>query len=296
MTLGSITSSFIDGERRDALKAFQRSQRKVLSLYGLAGSSAAVALAAFPLRKDAPPMLVVGDSADDAGYIYHDLTRLCGDQAVAMFPSGYRRDIRYGQADGPSEILRTEALNRWHAADGLRFVVTYPEAIAERVASRTLIDSHTIRFDRAKETDMTEAIIWLRENGFAQVDYVYEPGQFASRGSILDIFGYNSELPLRIDFFGDEIDSIRRFNVETQLSEERLESVAVTSGVAGSVQGESLLRFIPEDTLIALRDEAYTAARVRDLSGATLSANALIAGDTDSDAMSRLVDPDEFDS
>lgn len=85
---------------------------------------------------------------------------------------------------------------------------------------------------------------WLRDNGFAEVDYVYEPGQFAVRGSILDIFGYSHELPYRIDFFGDDIDSMRTFNTETQLSEQRLESISVTSNVASQSRGTSLLHFI----------------------------------------------------
>ncbi|MDE5918236.1 MAG: hypothetical protein K2H05_01855, partial [Duncaniella sp.] len=90
------------------------------------------------------PTVVVADSLDDAGYIYHDLSRILGEDEVLMFPSGYKRDIKYGQPDPPSRILRTEALNRWHSDRAPRFVVTYPEALAEKVASREAVDTHTL--------------------------------------------------------------------------------------------------------------------------------------------------------
>ena len=252
-------------------------------------------LGALPRRK--VPVLVVADSLDDAGYIYHDLSRILGEEDVLMFPSGFKRDIKYGQPDPPSEILRTEALNRWHSgADAPAYVVTYPEALAERVASRKAIDTHTLHLETGSTTDMTDVVKWLRENGFTPVDYVYEPGQFAMRGSIIDIFGYSSELPLRIDFFGDEIDSIRLFNIETQLSERKLKSIAVTSGIATGAKGggESLLRFIDPSTVIAVRDAAYTVERIKAISESDFSQSALIAGEGDASALDRVVDPVEF--
>ena len=114
-----------------------------------------------------------------------------------------------------------EALQRI-AAGSLRFVVSYPDALAEQVASKDDISAHTLSLSLGGGADLVATQRWLRENGFREEDYVYEPGQFAVRGSILDIYAYNNELPYRFDFFGDEIDSIREFNVETQLSERRL--------------------------------------------------------------------------
>lgn len=192
------------------------SKDHILNLYNLAGSSPAVMFSGLPVST-ASPIIIIGDSLDDAGYLYHDLSRICGEEAVAILPSGYKRDIKYGQVDPPSQILRTEALNRLANGVGLRFLVTYPEALAERVASRETISSHTLHIAKGVATDLTETVKWLRENGFTGQDYVYEPGHFAVRGSILDVFGYNNELPYRFDFFGDEVDSIRTFNIETQL-------------------------------------------------------------------------------
>ncbi len=205
MTLDDLHKQFLSGARAKALASLTRNSRA--TLYGLAGSSVAMVLAL--VKPQGAPLLVVGDSADDAGYLYFDLSRLAGDDAVAMLPSGYKRDIKYGQADEPARVLRTETLNRIADSQALRFVVTYPEALAEKVATRKSLTDHTIRFVRGESLDMSEVEKWLRDNGFAEVDYVYEPGHFAVRGSILDVFGYSNELPYRIDFFGDEIDSIQ---------------------------------------------------------------------------------------
>ncbi len=293
MTLRELGSNFLSPTRRDALRKAMRLRTGVVSVYNLAGSAAAMLLAGMEPRKT--PTVVVADSLDDAGYLYHDLTRLLDDEQVLMFPSGYKRDIKYGQPDPPSRILRTEALNRWHSARPPRFVVTYPEALAEKVAPREVIDTHTLHLHRGEERDMTETIKWLRDNGFAQVDYVYEPGQFASRGSILDIFGYSNELPLRVDFFGDEIDTIRLFNIETQLSERKLDEVAITSGCSGgTAAGESLLDYVEADTLFAVRDASLTLSRITAIAAEEFSQSAMIAGTGDISAMDEVIDPEDF--
>ncbi|CCX49076.1 putative transcription repair-coupling factor [Bacteroides sp. CAG:927] len=241
------------------------------------------------------PLLVIGDSLDDAGYLYHDLSRLLGEEAVLILPSGYKRAIKYGQPDPPSQILRTEALSAWQSASSpVKIVVTYPEALAEKVAPPQMLAEHTLRLSLNSPVDLTEVIKWLRNNNFSEVDYVYEPGHFAHRGSILDIFGYSHELPYRIDFFGDEIDSIRTFNIETQLSEEKLDSVSITANVAHDPNGTSLLKFIPSDTLIAVRDAAFTTARIREVASESLSTSTVIAEEGDTDAMSRVIDAEAF--
>ncbi len=294
MTLQELSDRFLSSPRGQALRKALAGRTRIISVYNLAGSAPAMMLGALPARK--VPTVVVADSLDDAGYMYHDLTRILGEEKVAMFPSGYKRDIKYGQPDAPSQILRTEALNRWHSPKAPQYVVTYPEAMAEKVASRETIDDHTIRLATGSEHDLTEIIRWLRDNGFNEVDYVYEPGQFASRGSILDIFGYSSELPLRIDFFGDEIDSIRLFNIETQLSEQKLDHTSITSGIAAeNAQGESLLDYVDPSTLFVMRDAGYTVSRIRAIAAEEFSQSAIIAGEGDTGAMSQVIDAEEFD-
>lgn len=296
--LDEISARFMTRQRSKAAAGALSSDAPDIYLTGLAGSSAAMALSML-LPAGAPPMVVVADSLDDAGYMLHDLCRLAGDEAVSILPSGYRRDIRYGQPDPPQQILRVEALTRLSSpASPLRFVVTYPEALAEGVAGRTVLDDATITLTRGSRTDLTATVHRLRDLGFSERDYVYEPGQFARRGSILDIFGYSCERPYRIDFFDDEIDSIRSFDIETQLSDERLERVSITANVADEPSNLSLLDFLPDDAFVALRDVTHTLDCIRRLATETFSASAELADEEgiDRDALKRLVDPSVLES
>lgn len=280
--------------RGEALaKAFADKRVNRITLYGLAGSAPAMLMGALPAEDGDSPVLIVGDTLDDAGYIYHDLSRVLGEGVALMFPSGYKRAIKYGQPDPPSQIMRTEVLNRWDTDRSLRYVVTYPEALAEKVASRDTIDTHTLHLATGGTADLAETAKWLRTNGFQEVDYVYDPGHFAVRGSILDIYGYSSEEPFRIDFFGDEIESIRAFNIETQLSERKLDSIAVTSNVAQQSSG-SLLTYLKDNSPIWVRDADYTVERIKAIAADSFSDSALIADEGDSEAMKQVIDPEEF--
>ncbi len=173
--------------------------------------------------------------------------------------------------------------------------MTYPEAIAECVASRQELDKHTLTLATEMSISMDNIEEWLKEKGFKKVDYVFEPGQFAVRGSILDIFGYSAELPLRIDFFGDEIDSIRSFNVETQLSESKHSSVSITANVSHRGHLKSILDFIDADTLIAIRNKEYTIERIRAIATTEVSAFTLISEEGDADALELVINPDDFE-
>ncbi|MBD5252113.1 MAG: transcription-repair coupling factor [Bacteroides sp.] len=295
MTLQELSKQFLSGPRGTAMRRALSGRSTIISAYNLAGSSVAMMLAALPRRST--PVVVIADTLDDAGYLTHDLARILGDDRVSIFPSGYKRDIKYGQPDPPQQILRTETLNRLadpSTADGL-YVVTYPEALAERVADAETLREHTLRLSTSTPASLTDTIVWLRENGFSEVDYVYEPGQFASRGSILDIFGYNSELPVRADFFGDDIDTLRYFNIETQLSEQKLSNVAITSlSGSRSSKGLSLLKFIDPASLIAVRDADYTVSRIQAIAAETFSQSAMIAGEGDPEALQQVIDPTGF--
>ncbi len=294
MDLEELCKNILTPARGEALaKAFADKKVNRITLYGLAGSAPAMLMGALPAEDGDSPVLVVGDTLDDAGYIYHDLSRVLGEGAVLMFPSGYKRAIKYGQPDPPSQIMRTEVLNRWDTDRSLRYVVTYPEALAEKVASRDTIDTHTLHLATGGTADLAETAKWLRTNGFQEVDYVYDPGHFAVRGSILDIYGYSSEEPFRIDFFGDEIESIRAFNIETQLSERKLDSIAITSNVAQQSSG-SLLTYLKDNSPIWVRDADYTVERIKAIAADSFSDSALIADEGDSEAMKQVIDPEEF--
>ena len=299
LLLSELSKHFMTPERKAATESLLRHKEGTAA--GLAGSAPALLLASVPRRK--APVLVIGTDTDDAGYLYFDLTKLVGEDAVAFMPSGYKRALKYGQIDEPSRILRTEALSRIAAGDSsLRFVVTSPEALAERVASRKALDTHTLTLVAGRVTNLSDTEQWLRANSFTETEYVYEPGQFAVRGSILDIFGYSLELPIRIDFFDDEIDSIRTFNIETQLSEQKLDSVTIAADAARTAESDSvsLLEILDSSTLIAVRQGSDVLARIQQIADEGFSASAAMAADsvggaaTDLDARCQIVDPADF--
>lgn len=297
MTLKEADALFITDSRLKAIDTLieDRKIQRIL-LRGLVGSSPAMLFAA--LRKSRHPYVIIADDADSAGYIYNDINQISGEECAAIFPSGYKRDIRYGQPDPPSQILRTEALNAITNKEGkTRFIVTYPEAIAEKVADRIEISDNAIKLSCGEKIIMSDIIGRLRELGFSQTEYVYEPGQFARRGSILDVYSYSAELPFRIDFFADEIDSIRKFNVETQLSEEKLNQALLipASSAEGSTSGISFLEFIDPSTLLFCQSPSSIADRIREICSRDFSNSALIANEGDPKAMEKLVDAEKFD-
>ena len=234
---------------------------------GGASASAVPVLFASVARSVGRLCLFVLDDTEEAGYFYHDLTQMLGNRDVLFFPSSYRRQVKYGQRDSANEILRTEVLGRLLAvsssstlgeAGGALYVVTCPEALSELVVSRRKLDERTVILDAGSMHDIVRLARQLRELGFSEVDYVYEPGQFAVRGSILDVFSFSSEYPFRIDFFGDEIDSIRTFEVQSQLSRDKRERVEIVPEVATLVDEKvPLLRFLPENTVLVMKDFVF---------------------------------------
>ena len=297
-TLADISRSFLTPEQESEFKRILLSRDSYVS--GVAGSSVAVMLSAMSRRQ--VPSIVIAADADAAGYLYHDLVRLLDEECIAFMPSGYRRALKYGQADAPARILRTETLNALSNPNSkLRFVVTYPEALAEGVATQEDLQDHTLNISKDGSLNLTETEKWLADNGFVRVDYVYEPGQFAVRGSILDIFGYASEYPYRIDLFGDDVESIRAFNIETQLSERKLDSVAITADVSstGKATRISLLDFVSEKTLLVVSSGTDTIARVRAVAEDGFSTSAAIAAEGfdggSADAVNDIVDVQRFE-
>ena len=294
MELKQLCELFGGKARQSALEQLLSSGSDAV-IDGLAGSSASMLFSLLP-RCGCPYLIVAGD-LDEAGYIYNDLCQLASDKQVLIFPSGYKRDIKYGQADAPNEILRTEVLNRWYDDGGVQWVVTYPEALAERVRRREEVQANTVTLRAGGTADLSEVAERLRQLGFTGTDYVYEPGQYSVRGSILDVFSYSNELPYRIDFWGDDIDSIRSFNVETQLSAEQLEQVSILNAApSGGGRGDnvSLLDYVGDDTVVLCRNFEWLQRRVDEVTAEAMSSSALIADEGDTDATSKLVDAERF--
>ena len=241
---------------------------KNIFLEGLMCSSAPMLFASLSARQSSRTArqsllttAFVLQDADEAGYFYHDLVQLLGEGGVSFFPSSYRRAVKYGQRDAASEILRTQVLSQLasHSSSltSHLYIVTYPEALAEQVVSKKQLDDHMLVLRQGDVVDVEKTLEVLRQMGLHEVDYVYEPGQFALRGSILDVYSYSSELPFRIDFFGDDIDSIRTFEVDTQLSKDKREQVEIVPELAVVEERVSLLSFLPSDAVLVVKDFLY---------------------------------------
>lgn len=243
------------------LKLLDRKTQKTVFLSGLVCSSAPLFFAAVKERLARPVLFVLND-ADEAGYFYHDLEQILGQDQAFFFPSTYRRAVKYGQKDAANEILRTEVLARLASSQPL-YVVTYPDALAEMVVSKKNLDERIIKLAVGDQVSLMDISHQLRDFDFMETDYVYEPGQFAIRGSILDIYSYSSEFPFRIDFFGDEIDTIRTFSIEDQLSRDRRESVEIVPELS-LAEGEKLpfLHFLDKRAVVAMKDFTFVYDRI----------------------------------
>ena len=231
-------------------------------LKGLNGSGAAMTIASLFSKRRGSYVCVLND-LEDAGYFYHDLVQLTGGDGIYFFPSAYRRAIKYGHVDPANEILRTEVLSTLQDPTAPFIIVTYPEALAEKVISREVLKENTLKISVGERLDNMFVSDVLDEYGFEQVDYVYEPGQYAMRGSILDVFSFSYEFPYRIDFFGNEVETIRSFDVETQLSKEKLDSIYIVPEMTkGNRTNSSLLDSLPSETLLASKDMAWVKERI----------------------------------
>ena len=231
-------------------------------LKGLNGSGAAMTIASLFSKRRGSYVCVLND-LEDAGYFYHDLVQLTGGDGIYFFPSAYRRAIKYGHVDPANEILRTEVLSTLQDPTAPFIIVTYPEALAEKVISREVLKENTLKISVGERLDNMFVSDVLDEYGFELVDYVYEPGQYAMRGSILDVFSFSYEFPYRIDFFGNEVETIRSFDVETQLSKEKLDSIYIVPEMTkGNRTNSSLLDSLPSETLLASKDMAWVKERI----------------------------------
>lgn len=221
--------------------------------------------------------LFVLSDTDEAGYFYHDLTQVMDAQRVLFFPSAYRRATKYGQRDAANEILRTEVLARVSGSAAPIYIVTSPGALAELVVSKKQLNDQRLSLGVRQTIDLTTLRDRLIELGFKETDYVYEPGQFAIRGSIFDIFSYSSEFPFRIDFFGDEIDTIRTFSVQDQLSKHKCEQIEIVPELTkGDEEKVSLLRFLPADALLVCKDLKFVRDTIAKIYEEGFSSQALL--------------------
>lgn len=293
MTISELSHTFNTSVRQSALLKLLKNDKVNIHLQGLQGSSLSLALS--PLLTTGKQFIFIANDLEDAGYLYHDLVQINGDENILFFPSSYKRAIKYGQRDATNEILRTETLSRLSQPASPVMVITYPEALAEKVVSNQTLTNKTLSLFSGEKVDSTFVADVLFEYGFERVDYVYEPGQYAVRGSILDVFSFSNDYPYRIDFFGDEIDSIRTFEIETQLSKERLNEIRIVPDISqNSVSGISLLDFVQPSVILGCKDITWVVERIAGIAAETLSPQLLTSEEGDTKAMEKIIDPDIF--
>ena len=210
--------------------------------------------------------IFVAEDRDAAAYLLNDFYTLLDEECVHFFPTSYKRSIVYGKEDAQGVVQRTNTLNAIrHRKSNYLVVCTYPDALAERVADEKALSNNTIRLKVGDEIKIADLESMLVELGFQMVDFVYEPGQYSLRGGIVDVFSYSESRPFRFDFFGDEIDSIRRFNISSQLSHDKAQEVEIIPNLnTASIEKVSLVKFVGEANYW-FYDADYVLRRVNDL-------------------------------
>ncbi len=229
----------------------------LLHLKGLSSSSKSVYVHSIITKVKGVHLILLGDK-EEAAYFYNDLTSLDGPERTFFFPSSYTRSIQFKKSDEANIISRTQILKRLSERHPSNFIVSYPEAVIEKVISRKGLKENTFEIIEGDKLNREFLRELLDAYSFELVDFVYEPGQYALRGSIIDFFSYSSPLPHRIDFFGDEIESIRTFEIESQLSVNKAHKAILIPNIQWEkerkVQRISIFEFLPENTCLWAND------------------------------------------
>ena len=248
-------------------EAIESNSTDRIGLAGLAGSSKSIVVAKV-FRKTQFTHVVIVPEKEDAAYFYNDLVSLTGEDSVFFFPSTYKRSVQYEQTEPANIVLRTEVLN--HLASGKRkgIIVTYPESVMEKVINRRNLKKNTFNIAAGDKISLEFLEEVLHEYNFERVDFVYEPGQYAIRGSIADVFSYSADLPYRIDFFGEEVDSIRTFNTGDQLSVSIQKQISIIPNIQDiSIEevSDSFTDFLPPSSVIWIDEAAFVKEKINNI-------------------------------
>ncbi|QCX01429.1 transcription-repair coupling factor [Aggregatimonas sangjinii] len=237
-----------------------------LLLKGLAGSSLSLVLGDV-FRSSEVPFLLIFDDKEQAAYYLNDLERIVGEDDVLFYPGSYRRPYQIEETDNANVLLRAEVLNRINSRKKPAVIVTYPDALFEKVVTRKELDRHTlkIKLDDTLSLDFLNEVLF--EYKFKRVDFVTEPGEFSVRGGIVDVFSFSHDEPYRLEFFGDEVDSIRTFDIETQLSTDKVKKISIIPNVANKVlteKRENFLSYISPKTIVFSKNTDLLFSRLDD--------------------------------
>lgn len=240
-----------------------------IQLKGLIGSSLSFVVASLFEKSDQPYLVILQDK-EEAAYYLNDLEQLVGEEDVLFYPGSYRRPYQIEETDNASVLLRAEVLNRINSRKKPAVIVTYPEALFEKVVTRKELDKNTLKVAVGDQISIDFINEVLFEYEFKRVDFITEPGEFSVRGGILDVFSFSNENPFRIEFFGNEVDSIRTFDVETQLSIEKQKKITIIPNVENKFfqeNRESFLNYINERTVLFIQNTELLFSKLDQLFG-----------------------------
>ena len=226
------------------------------NLKGLVGSSLSFVLTDV-FKSVQQPFLLIFNDKEEAAYHLNDLEQLIGEKDVLFYPGSYRRPYQIEETDNANVLLRAEVLNRINSRKKPAVIVTYPDALFEKVVTRKELDKNTlkIKLEDSLSLDFLNEVLF--EYKFKRVDFVTEPGEFSVRGGIVDVFSFSNDTPYRLEFFGDEVESIRTFDVETQLSQEKITKITIIPNVENKFLNEtreSFLKYIATNTILFSSD------------------------------------------
>ena len=234
---------------------------------GLVGSASSLVIAE-TFKATGRPLLFILNDKEEAAYHLNDLENLLGDDQVLFYPGSYRRPYQIDETDNANVLLRSEVLNRINSRRKPALIVTYPEALFEKVVTKKELDKNTLKLSLGEEVSIDFVNEVLFEYKFKRTDFVTEPGEFSVRGGILDVFSFSNDEPYRIEFFGDEVDSIRTFDVETQLSLEQLKKISIIPNVENKMldeKRESFLKYVSSKTIVCLKNEELLSSAIDNL-------------------------------
>jgi len=248
----SILEHFQQSPQLRKLQDAIAKNQKSIAANGLVGSALSFSIASL-FKESETPFLVLLHDKEEAAYILNDLEQLIGDADVLFYPGSYRRPYQIEETDNANVLLRAEVLNRINSRKKPAIIVTYPDALFEKVVTRKELNKNTlkIKLEDTLSLDFLNEVLF--EYDFKRVDFVTEPGEFSVRGGIVDVFSFSHDQPYRIEFFGDEVDSIRTFDVETQLSTEKVKKITIIPNVENKFlqeTRESFLKYIATNTVI----------------------------------------------
>ncbi|MCL6293639.1 transcription-repair coupling factor [Jejuia spongiicola] len=235
-------------------------------LKGLVGSSFSFVISSVFKHAEKPFLIVFNDKEEAAHYL-NDLEQLCNEKDVLFYPGSYRRPYQIEETDNANVLLRAEVLNRINSQKKPAIIVTYPDALFEKVVTRKELERNTLKVSTNDKVSIDFVNEVLFEYQFKRVDFVTEPGEFSVRGGIVDVFSFSHDEPYRIEFFGDEVDSIRTFDVETQLSVEQIKKINIIPNVANKFLEEkrqSFLKYIAQKTVVCFKNADLFFSRIDD--------------------------------